>query len=145
MHIADLSIEKEEFEAHYLDAANNIENVTDFWNTYNPNPKLLLENRQYLLLRDRLFGLLRACKLINVDAFTKIHKGHPYYFIGISSYLLDDYQTAIYFFDAAVTEDMNFGADPINNPKPSTHFLMLEGESNYQAAKKINKICTNKS
>jgi tetratricopeptide (TPR) repeat protein len=91
-----------------------------------------------------MFELLRSCKSINADAFTRIHKGHPYYFIGITSYLLDDFQTAIYFFDAAVTEDIYYGADPVDNPKPSTHFLMLEGEANYQSAKELTKFAQTK-
>src|SRR5688500_9773291 len=92
-----------EFLERYLDAANNIENVTSFWNTYNPNSIDLLNARQYLHLRDRIFELLGFCKKLNIDAFNKIHKGHPYYFIGITSFLMDDFQTAVYFFDAAVT------------------------------------------
>ncbi len=144
VNIADLVIEYEEFKAQYLEAAHNVEKVTRFWNTFNPDPKSLLNNRQFLQLRDRMFGLLRFCKSIDADAFSRIHKGHPYYFIGITSYLLDDFQTAIYFFDAAVTEDLNHGADPVNNPKPSTHFLMLEGEADYQSAKELTKFAQTK-
>jgi len=91
-----------------------------------------------------MFGLLRFCKSIDADAFSRIHKGHPYYFIGITSYLLDDFQTAIYFFDAAVTEDVYAGADPIDNPTPGTRFLMLEGEADYQAAKELTKFAQTK-
>jgi hypothetical protein len=140
VNIVDLSIVYEEFKRRYLEAANDIDKVTRFWNTYNPDPRSLLKDRQFLRLRDRLFGLLRFCKDIDAEAFSKIHKGHPYYFIGITSYLLDDFQTAIYFFDAAVTEDINSGADPIDNPKPSTHFLMLEGEADYQSAKELTRF-----
>jgi hypothetical protein len=57
---------------------------------------------------------------------------------------MDDYQTAIYFFDAAVTEDINAGADPIDNPTPATHFLMLEGEEDYQVAKELTKCAQKK-
>ena len=144
MNIDDLAIRNEEFKVRYIEAANNIDSVTGFWNKYNHDPISLLNIRQYLLLRDRLFALLAACKRIDVDAFTKIHKGHPYYFIGITSYLMDDYQTAIYFFDAAVTEDINSGADPINDPTPSTRFLMLEGEPDNQAAKELAKLAQTK-
>ena len=45
----------------------------------------------------------------------------------------------IYFFDAAVTEDLNSGSDPENNPSPSTRFLMLQGEPDDQAAKQITQ------
>jgi tetratricopeptide (TPR) repeat protein len=142
MNIVDFVIGYEEFKVLYLEAANNKDSATVFWNKYNndPYPGILLINRQFLSLRDRLFALLTACKRIDANAFNRIHKGHPYYFIGISSYLLDDYQTAIYFLDAAVTEDINSGADPENNPTPSTRFLMLQGESNDQAAKQITEF-----
>lgn len=141
MKFADFVIGDEEFKVSYLEAANSKDKATKFWNKYNndPHPHSLLINRQFLLLRDRLFALLTTCKRIDYDAFTNIHKGHPFYFIGISSYLLDDYLTAIYFLDAAVTEDLNFGSDPINNVSPSTRFLMLEGEADYQAGKIITQ------
>jgi hypothetical protein len=141
MNIFGLVINDEEFKTQYLEAANakDINVATKFWNTYNVDPIGLLNNRQFLLLRDRLFELLRVCQKIDADAFAKIHKGHPYYFIGISSYLLDDFQTAIYFIDAAVTEDLNSGADPISNPRPSTRFLMLQGDADKQAGKVITR------
>jgi tetratricopeptide (TPR) repeat protein len=139
MNIADFVIGYEDFKSQYLATANGSQSAIDFWNTYNENPHELIRNRQYLALRDRLFGLLRACKSIDVTAFTKIPKGHPYYFIGISSYLLDDFQTAIYFFDAAVTEDLKAGVEPKTNPSPATRFLMLDGESDKQAAKKLTQ------
>ncbi len=145
MTIADFVIGYEEFKARYLEAADNIENVTGFWNAYNQDPVSLLRNRQFLLLRDRLFGLLRACKRIDAQAFSRIHKGHPYYFIGISSYLLDDFQTAIYFFDAAVTEDVNSGASPFDeHMKPSILFLMLDSEAENQAARELTKYAQSK-
>lgn len=140
LNVADIVISYEEFKARYREAADNIGSVSGFWNTYNVDPHGMIRNRQYSALRDRLFGLLRACKSIDENNFNKIHKGHPYYFIGICSYFLNDYQTAIYFFDAAVTEDLSAGAHPQNNPKPSTRFLMLEGEENDQGAKVLTQI-----
>jgi hypothetical protein len=144
MNIVDFVIGYEEFKSQYLATANGSHSAIDFWNKYNENPRDLINNRQFLFLRDRLFGLLRACKRIDATAFAKIPKGHPYYFIGIGSYLLDDYQTAIYFFDAAVTEDLNSGADPKKNPTPATRFLMLDGESDKQAAKKLTQYAQTK-
>lgn len=139
MDMVDFIVGYEEFKVRYFDAANNFNIVADFWNTYNPNPRLLITNRQYLALRDRLFGLLKACKRIDADSFSKIHKGHPFYFIGISSFLLRDFEIAIYFFDAAVSEELKFGTHPIDNPSPSTRFLMLDGDSKEQAAQKLTQ------
>lgn len=118
----------ENFKAHYLAAANDINLVTGFWNAYNNNPSELIQAGQYWLLRDFLFSLLNECKKIDANAFAKIHKGHPFYFIGITSFLMEDFQTALYFFDASMTEDLNAGADPKDRAKPSTRFLMMEGE-----------------
>jgi len=140
VNIADFVIGYEEFKSQYLATANGSQSAINFWNTYNENPHDLIRNRQFLVLRDRLFGLLRACKRIDSTAFTKFPKGHPYYFIAISSYLLDDFQTAIYFFDAAVTEDLKAGVEPKSNPSPATRFLMLDGESDKQAAKKLTQF-----
>jgi hypothetical protein len=144
VNIADFVIGYEDFKTQYLATANGSQSAIDFWNRYNENPHDLIRNRQFLVLRDRLFGLLRACKSIDPIAFTKIPKGHPYYFIGISSYLLDDFETAIYFFDAAVTEDLKAGVEPKANPSPATRFLMLDGESDKQAAKKLTQYAQSK-
>lgn len=132
------------FLERYLDAANDYGKVTAFWNRYNPNSLDLLNSGQHWILRARLFELLDFCKKLNGEAFNKIHKGHPYYFIGISSFLMDDFQTAVYFFDAAVTEDINAGAEPKSNPRPSTKFLMLEGEMDGQAAKPLTALAKEK-
>ena len=125
------------FPERYLDAANDPEKVTAFWNRYNQNPLDLLNSGQHWILRTRLFELLDFCKKINGEAFSTIHKGHPYYFIGISSFLMNDFQTALYFFDASFTEDAKVGADPKVKAKPSTRFLMMEGEIEGHAAQSL--------
>ena len=125
----------QDFKVYYLAAANDFNLVTGFWNAYNNKPLELMQAGQYWLLRDFLFSLLNECKKIDANAFVKIHKGHPFYFIGITSFLMDDFQTAVYFFDAALTEDVNFGAHPIDSPTPGTRFLMMEGEKEGHAAK----------
>ncbi len=140
MDIADSIFRGEGFKVLYQAAAQDIQLVTDFWNHYNRHPDQLLNTGQAVVLREKMFGLLRACKQIDPVAFTKIHKGHPYYFIAIASYLMHDYQTAVYFFDASVSEDIDKAkADPLNDKKPSTHFLMLEGDEPNQAAQELTK------
>jgi hypothetical protein len=148
MDIANNLIDDEEFRAKYKESANSPENATKLWNTYNRlcnvDPREMIKNGQYSQLRDWFFKLLNVCKQIDGEAFKIIHKGHPYYFIGITSYYLHDYRTSIYFFDAAVQEDLNAGAEPKTNPKPSTRFLMLEGEADRQAAKEITEYAQTK-
>jgi hypothetical protein len=130
----------ENFIVDYLAAASDINLATGFWNTYNNKPFALIEARQYWLLRDFLFSLLTECKKIDANAFAKIHKGHPFYFIGITSFLMEDFQTAVYFFDASMTEDFNAGADPKGRAKPSTRFLMMEGEVEGHAAQPLAAV-----
>lgn len=130
----------ENFKADYLAAANNISLVTDFWNKYNNNPLKWIKEGQYWLVRDYFFRLLMKCKTIDANAFMNIHKGHPFYFIGITSFLMEDFQTAVYFFDASMTEDFNAGADPKDKAKPSTRFLMMEGEIEGHAAQPLAAV-----
>lgn len=149
MDIASNLIGNEEFKTQYKEAANHPDNATKLWNTWNKlckiDPNDMIKNEEFSQLRDWFFGLLRVCKQIDSDAFKTIHKGHPYYFIGITSYYLHDYRTAIYFFDAAFQEDLlNVGAEPKTNPKPSTHFLMLEGDAERQAGKKVTEYAETK-
>jgi hypothetical protein len=103
MNIIDFAIEYEEIKVRYREASNNIDSVPAFWNAYNHYPISLLINQKYFTVRDRLFKLLTTWKRIDVDTFTKTHKGYPYYFIGIALHLLDDSQSEIYLLDAAVT------------------------------------------
>lgn len=148
MDIVNNLVDNKELKTQYKESANSPENATKFWNTYNRvcniDPREMIKNEQYSQLRGWFFRLLGICKQIDSEIFKTIHKGHPYYFIGITSYYLHDYRTAIYFFDAAVQEDLNAGAEPKTNPKPSTHFLMLEGYEERQAGKQVTEYAQTK-
>jgi hypothetical protein len=91
-----------------------------------------------------LLELLHKCKNIDSSSFLKIHKGNPYYFLGISFYLMNNFETATFFMDSSVSEDLRFGADAIENPTPSTHFLALEGDKKGQAAKQLTEYAESK-
>jgi len=131
MNIVDIISGAEEFKSRFKDAVENKENATKFWNIYNPQPIELLRNNQYHMLRERMFKLLRTCKQIDKEGFEKIHKGHPYFFIGITSYNLGDYQTAISFFDAALSEELKFEG---KEEGPTRLFFMLRGNEPRNAA-----------
>jgi tetratricopeptide (TPR) repeat protein len=131
VNIVDIIAGIEEFKSRYKDAASNIDNATSFWNIYNPQTRELLINEQYQLLRERMLLILRTCKQIDQKSFKKIHKGHPYFFIGIASYHLGDYQTAISFFDAALSEDLSIKDDKV---RPTHLFFRLRGDDTQNAA-----------
>lgn len=131
MNIIDIISATQEFKEQYKNAVENTDNATRFWNTYNLKPLELLLQGQYQLLRDRMFQLLQVCKGIDSEAYEKIHKGHPYFFIGITSYRLGDYQTSISFFDAALAEDLK-SQNGIETP--SHLFFLLKGDNPRNAA-----------
>jgi hypothetical protein len=97
---------------------------------------------------DQGLDLLSKCLYIDANAFARIHKGSLYYWLGIASFLAHEHELAVYFFDAATSEDMNpkdFGGKdkvghPINNLKPSLRFMILDSKSDLQAAKKLVQI-----
>lgn len=131
VNIVDIISGIQEFEIRYRDAATNTNKATGFWNAYNHQPIELLNNGQYHVLRERMFTLLRVCKQIDLEVYKKIHKGHPYFFIGITSYRLGDYQTAISFFDAALSEDLEIKDEKI---RQAQMFFLLSGEEHRSAA-----------
>jgi len=80
-------------------------------------------------------SLLDELKKFDDTLFRKIHKGTPFYWMGIASYLLNDFQSATFYFDASVTEDLKNWENPQN--KPSLLFAKLEVGEFAQAAKDL--------
>jgi len=125
-------------------ATDNVNLVTEFWRSLTRYPVSLINSGSYSQARGLLLYLLHRCKNIDLVSYSEIHKGNPFYFLGIASYLMHDYQTATFFFDSAVSEDLRYGADAIKNPKPSTRFLALEGSEDDQAAKQLTQFAESK-
>jgi len=65
------------------------------------------------------------------------HKGTPFYFMGIAAFASHDYQTATFFFDAAVAEDVHHY--PGDNNKPALVFMRLD-KTKETAAQQIVQI-----
>lgn len=65
-----------------------------------------LRERNYSAALDQGINLLATCKQIDADAYRRIHKGTPFYWLGTAAFLVHDYQTATFLFDAAVSEDI---------------------------------------
>src|SRR5262249_7427274 len=63
-------------------------------------------------------------------------KGTPFYFLGIAAFASHDYQTAAFFFDAAVAEDVLHY--PGDNDQPALRFMRLEDQG--EAAKEVVQI-----
>ncbi len=78
--------------------------------------------------------LLRLCQQIAPEEYRKIHKGTAFYWLGTAAFLKYDYETAVFFYDAAVSEDLRIGADPVTNSTPSLRFIQIEADQPEQAA-----------
>jgi len=80
-------------------------------------------------------ALLNKCKELDEKAYTEIHKGSAFYWLGIASFLVNEYELATFFFDAAVSEDIRAGDDPLVEPvSPAMRFMRLDGEDPNQMA-----------
>ena len=82
--------------------------------------------------------LLNKCRWIDEKAYTEIHKGGAFYWLGIASFLVNEYEMAAFFFDASVSEDIRWGDDPKSpNPSPAMLFMRMDDEQPNQAARSL--------
>jgi len=81
--------------------------------------------------------LMQHCQRLAPEAYRRIHKGTPYYWLGMAAFLVYDYQTATFFFDAGASEDLRLGADPITNSTPGLRFIQIESDQPDQAARQL--------
>lgn len=76
-------------------------------------------------------SLLEMIHAHSPDGFTSIHKGTPYYFIGWLAFQVEDFETGLFYIDAAISEDIrrigpNYNPTHDQNPTPAIRFLILE-------------------
>ena len=84
---------------------------------------------------ERGHKILHLLNQLNSEKYSEIHKGYIFYFMGMAAYRLHDFQSAIYYIDATLSEDRkNFPEDP---DTPPHLFLRLEGENERQAAQAL--------
>ena len=133
-------ITDEELSSMLQAASGSKELATNFWRPLTDFPVRLIKEGNYSQAQGLLFHLLHKCQAVAPAHFPKIHKGNPYYWLGITTFLIHDYQTATFFFDAAVTEDLDWGADPEKDPTPAIFFITLDGKQPNQSAQKLVQI-----
>lgn len=81
--------------------------------------------------------LLNKCRYLDPWSYERIHKGTAFYWLGTAAFLVNDFQAATFFYDAAVSEDLRSGHHPITMSTPSFKFLMLQGQQPRQAAQNL--------
>jgi hypothetical protein len=95
----------------------------------------LYQNNRFFEALERGHEILQLCAKINPKVYRKMHKGYPFYWMGMAAYRIFDFQSAIYYIDATLSEDLkNIPSDPDTPPRL---FLRLEGGDDRQAAKYI--------
>lgn len=80
-----------------------------------------------------VLDLLRAA---DAEKYALVHKGTPYYFLAIANYLMENFDRAVFFLDAAVAEDAV--GNPTSWPSmPAGLFLGLDETSSAQFARPV--------
>lgn len=130
----DSQTSNEELRRRLRSAQTNPDLADEFFNSF--HSKLLLENGRYLESLDLGLHLMNRCLGVDSAAYAAIHKGTGFYWLGTVAYLVHDLETAIYFFDAAIVEDLRYHASP-DHPSPAFRFILLEGENQNQAARQL--------
>jgi hypothetical protein len=82
--------------------------------------------------------LLSEVRRFVPNEYEKTHKGTPFYLLGIAAFLSHDFQTATFFFDAAVSEDLR--NNPAKTDTPALLFAQLDDNNLIQAALPIVQI-----
>lgn len=118
-------------------AAASRELATQFWRSLTDYPISLLRDGNVSQAQALLLQLLYKCQALAAQDYLKIHKGSPFYWLAISAYLLHDYQTATFFFDATLSEDVSWGAEAEKAPTPAMSFVLLEGSQLNPSAQKL--------
>jgi len=133
------AVSEAELEAIFRQAAstNSVPDADLFFRRFEYLNQLLGNNPMMALVYGR--QLLFHCKRFDPALYAKIHKGTPYYWLGMAAFFVKDFQTATFFFDAAVSEDIRAGLDPARNPSPSFHFILIDGGQPNQAAQLLVK------
>ena len=109
-----------------LSATASRETATQFWRSVTDYPNLLLREGNVAQAQVLLLNLLDKCCSQAPQDYSKIHKGSPYYWLAIAAFLMHDFQTAEFFLDATITEDLQWGANVDKNATPAMSFLLLE-------------------
>jgi hypothetical protein len=125
-------------EAFLRAAAGPMEGHNDFFNRFTFVSDILHGNPGAGV--DDGLRLLSTCRSIDLGAYGRIHKGSPFYWLGIGAFLVHDVELAAFFFDAALSEDLRAGIDLDLYPTPAIRFIRLECDPPEQAARELVQL-----
>ena len=120
-----------------LDPAD-LEHSDWFFQTFGPGNILEGTDRPYERFSD-YEELLNLLYDVDRDRYKRIHKGLPFFFLAWLACDLRNYEKALYYLDAALSEDVrNFGSAWLS--MPGAQFLRLSNESHYVGRRVIFQI-----
>src|SRR5712692_5804099 len=102
------AITSEELRNQLMQAASDPGAANAFFGRFSYLGELIAGN--YSASFDQGCDLLRLCQGVAPEEYGRIHKGTPFYWLGTAAFLKHDYETAVFFYDAAVTEDLRINA-----------------------------------
>lgn len=70
--------------------------------------------------------LLHKCHNTDPLAYNRIYKGWIYFYLGLASFLLQDYEIALFFIDNAVASDLQAKFDPVNKTSHAMRFVQID-------------------
>lgn len=70
--------------------------------------------------------LLYILRKYNKEQYLKIHKGTPFYFLAWTAYQFSNFEKAMFYMDAAVSEDLRLHGKKDNYTTPSIAFFLLD-------------------
>lgn len=107
-----------------------------FFEAFGPGNTVNIADRPFERFEDyeELLGVLKED---DPKKYDEIHKGTPFYFLAWTAFDLKNYEKAVFYMDAAISEDMR--KDPTSwLDNPASQFLTLNHEGN-QAATRITR------
>ena len=129
--ITNIQILEDELTSILEDLDNdNPQQASDFFARFG-FADLYYGNRFFEVL-DRGHEILHLIARINPEKYKTIHKGYPFYWMGMAAYRIHDFQSAVYYIDATLSEDLEIFPHVDNTPPRL--FLRLEGDNEKQAA-----------
>lgn len=114
---------------------NGPEDGDRFFEAYGPGNSTQVIERPFERFEDYEL-LLSVIKEDDPQKFAQIHKGTPYYFMGWLAFDLKNYERAVFYMDAAISEDIR--KDPTGwQNHPGNQFLTLSDNS--QVAERMTR------
>ncbi|MCK1718544.1 hypothetical protein [Bradyrhizobium sp. 141] len=115
--------------------------MTSMFDIYHPYAALLNDGKQAEAI-DGTILLLQIIRGANRTLYDSSAKGTPFYVLGAAAAACHDYQSAAFYFDAAVSEDLTH--HPTRNDTPALLFMRLVHTNPNQRAHALVNAAVNK-